>query len=61
VCVCVATELLLLQEKKGFVVRFERFYNYGVIIPTRKSVIVFMVCLRSFITMELLLLIREVF
>lgn len=29
-------ELLLLQEKEGFVVMFERFHNYGVIVPTRR-------------------------
>jgi hypothetical protein len=32
----VAMELLLLQEKEGFVVMFERFHNYGVIVPTRR-------------------------
>ncbi len=31
-----AMELLLLQEKEGFMVMFERFYNCGVIVPTRR-------------------------
>jgi hypothetical protein len=29
-------ELILLQEKKGFVAMFERFYNYEIIVPTRR-------------------------